>query len=295
MDQQSTDIYSRVTNQIIEAIEQGTQRCRLPWHITGAPIFQPTNALSKRGYRGVNLLSLWAIAQAKHYASGLWGTYRQWAQLGAQVRQGEKAALIVLWKLDEREPEPQQGEAEGEQRRVLLARGYSVFNAAQVDGYTVPETPQLSEHERIAQAEKFFAGVGVVVRHGGAEACYDVNQDLVWMPEYASFRNAVSYYSTLAHETTHWTGARSRLNRDLGERFGSDAYAMEELVAELGAAFVCSTLGLAVEPRPDHAAYIASWVRILKSDKKAIFTAASKAQQATDWMLQRADADRAAA
>ena len=174
-------------------------------------------------------------------------------------------------------------------------RGYSVFNAAQVDGYATPALPVLPEAERIDRAEAFFAALGADIRHGGSRACYVPSLDQIRMPLFAAFRDPVAYYATLAHEATHLTGHASRCNRHLRGRFGEEAYAAEELIAELGAAFVCADLALAPEPRPDHAAYVASWLRVLRGDKRAIFTAAAKAQQAADWMhaQQRAAAERA--
>lgn len=142
----------------------------------------------------------------------------------------------------------------------------------------------LSEDQRIAAAERFFVSSGATVRHGGNRAFYTPTGDFIQMPQFAQFVDAKSYYSVLAHEHTHWTGAKERLDRVFGARFGDAAYAFEELVAELGAAFLCAGLGLENEPRADHASYVASWLRTLKNDKKAIFKAASKAQAAADYL-----------
>jgi antirestriction protein ArdC len=142
--------------------------------------------------------------------------------------------------------------------------------------------------ERIAHAEEFFNRIGADLRHGGNRAFYTFNDDYIQMPPFAAFNDNVSYYSILAHEHTHWTAKESRCDRQLGKRFGDHAYAAEELIAELGAAFTCAHLGLSAEPREDHAQYLASWLKVLKADSRAIFTAASKAQQATDWMISRA-------
>ena len=280
------DIYEKVTNQIVAAIEAGAGNFRMPWHAAAGESPLPVNAASKRCYRGINVLALWAAAQAKSYASNVWATYKQWQELGAQVREGEKAALVVLWKFPERdaieeEPAEENGRKKG---RGVLARGYFVFNSEQVDGYTPPELPALDPSLRIKAAEDFFAALGADIRFGGVEAFYRPDEDYIQMPEYRHFRDVESFYSTLAHEAVHLSGAPGRLNRDLVTRFGSEAYAIEELVAELGAAFVCATLGISNEPRPDHAAYISSWLAALRRDKRAIFTAAAKAQAAVDWM-----------
>ena len=295
------DIYQRITDRIAAAIEAGAGTWQMPWHpgADGAAPRLPANAATGKPYRGVNTVVLWATAQAEGYPSAVWATYRQWAELGAQVRKGEQSSPVVFWKING----PDEGEdggtggggdggAAGEDgadgcRPRVFARGYSVFNAAQVDGYAAPALPMLPEPERIGHAEAFFAALGADIRHGGNRACYVPSLDQIRMPPFPAFRDAVAYYATLAHEATHLTGHPSRCSRDLLGRFGEEAYAAEELVAELGAAFICADLALAPEPRPDHAAYAASWLKVLRGDKRAIFTAAAKAQQAADWMHAR--------
>jgi antirestriction protein ArdC len=287
MNQQKTDIYERVTRQIIEAMERGAGSYRMPWHVTGADRFAPANAASKRPYRGINVLLLWLLAEHHGYTSGEWATYNQWQALGAQVRKGEKAELVVFWRISERSREETDDQEEPASNRSILARGYHVFNAAQVDGYAPKAAPVLSESERVESAERFFAGLGFNVEHGGNRACYSPEEDVIHMPPFSCFRNAASYYSVLGHEATHASGAKHRLDRDLKPRFAEESYAMEELVAELGAAFLCSALGLANEPRQEHAAYLTGWLKVLRQDKRAIFTAASQAQKAVDWMRLR--------
>ena len=168
-----------------------------------------------------------------------------------------------------------------------MARDYWVFNAAQVDGFTAVEESASSEEERISKAEEFFGALAIDMRAGGNRAFYQVQTDSVHMPAFNAFKEPLHYYSVLSHETTHWTAAPHRLNRDLSGRFGSESYAMEELIAELGAAFLCTELELPTDPREDHAPYIASWLKVLKNDKRAIFTAAAKAQEAVDWMAKK--------
>jgi antirestriction protein ArdC len=282
------DIYTRVTNQIVAVIEAGQTSYQMPWHRSATEFFRPTNISSKRLYRGINLLSLWSAALARGYESGFWGTYQQWKQVGAQVRRGEKSCEVVLWKpVEAKKQLSEQPEVNESRRNGIIALGYPVFNAAQVDGFIYACPRPLSEDERIKAAEDFFAELPADIRHGGNEAFFDVLGDYIQMPEFGRFRGAHFYYSTLAHESVHWTGAKPRLDRQLENRFGSEAYAVEELIAELGAAFLAAQLQLCSEPRGNHAAYIASWLRVLKSDKKAIFTAASKAQQAVDWLIAR--------
>jgi len=282
------DVYARVTAQIINAIEQGVGTWRMPWHISGRYAFSPINVASKKPYRGINTVCLWAAAQAKGYERGEWATYQQWLDKGAQVRKGEKATLVVFWKFANDSGESQEDGAESSRSRLLFTRGYSVFNAAQVDGYTPKVDADVPMPERIAHAEAFFGAIGASVQHGGNQAFYAPATDHIQMPPFGAFSDNVSYYSTLAHEHTHWTAPTARCDRQLGKRFGDNAYAAEELIAELGAAFTCAHLGLSTEPREDHAQYLASWLRVLKADSKAIFTAASKAQHATDWLIARA-------
>jgi antirestriction protein ArdC len=284
------DVYQRVTDQIVTAIEQGAGTWRLPWHTSGRFAFSPINVTSHKPYRGINTLCLWSAAQTKGYERGEWGTYQQWQERGAQVRKGERSTTVVFWKFANGSGETQEDSAEQPacSSRLLFTRGYSVFNAAQVDGYTPKADSDMPVLERIAQADAFFSSVGATVRHGGNQAFYSPASDHIQMPAFQAFKESVSYYSTLAHEHTHWTAPASRCDRQLGKRFGDSAYAAEELIAELGAAFACSHLGLSTEPRADHAQYIQSWLKVLKADKRAIFTAASKAQQACDWLVQRA-------
>jgi antirestriction protein ArdC len=287
--QEKRDVYRKVTDQIINAIEQGVGNWRMPWHTSGRFAFSPINVTSKKPYRGINTVCLWAAAQAKGYESGEWGTYQQWQERGAQVRKGEKSALVVFWKFANGSSESQDtSETTASSSRLLFTRGYSVFNATQVDGYTPKVDTERPMLERIEQADAFFRAIGSDLRHGGNQAFYSPSGDYVQIPPFQAFRENVSYYSVLAHEHTHWTANADRCNRELGKRFGDNAYAAEELIAELGAAFTCAHLGLTTEPREDHARYIQSWLKVLRADKRAIFTAASKAQQAADWMMQRA-------
>ena len=284
------DVYARVTAQIVTAIENGlTGNWRMPWHTSGRYAFSPINVVSKKPYRGINTVCLWAAAQAKGYELGEWGTYQQWRERGAQVRKGEKSTLVVFWKFASDSGESDDGDTpKASSSQLLFTREYSVFNACQVDGYTPKPDAERSRLQRIAQAEGFFGAIGADVRHGGNQAFYAPLTDHVQMPPFQSFRENAGYYSVLAHEHTHWTASASRCNRELGKRFGDSSYAAEELIAELGAAFTCAHLGLSTEPREDHAQYIQSWLKVLKADSRAIFTAASKAQQAADWLQRRA-------
>jgi antirestriction protein ArdC len=283
MKEQRFDIHQHITNQIVAAIEAGAGGFRLPWHRAAGNIMRPVNVASKKAYRGVNILALWAAADASGYQSGIWGTYRQWAEAGAQVKKGEKASYVVFYKEINVTAEEENQDDSGTR---LFARATPVFAAEQVEGYAPPAPPVLPSNpiEPIERAEAFIAATGANIVHGGSRACYVPRTDNIHMPCIDLFRDAEGYTSTKLHELTHWSGIESRCNRQFGKRFGDDAYAMEELVAELGAAFLCADLGVTDTPRADHAQYLDSWLRVLKADKKAIFTAASKASQAVDFL-----------
>lgn len=281
------DVYTRVTTKIIADLERGNLTWLQPWqaaHAAGS-ISRPLRSNGK-AYQGVNILMLWATAMERGFICPLWLTYKQAQELGGQVRKGEKGALVVYADALTRTETDEQGQ-EVEQR-IPFMKGYTVFNAEQVDGlpghFTATQTPLAVEpKERHALADRFFAATGADIQHGGNRAFYSPTEDRVQMPPFAAFRDAESYYATLAHELTHWTRHPSRLARDFGrKRWGDAGYAMEELVAEIGAAFLCADLGITPETREDHAAYVGSWLQVLKDDKRAIFTAASHAQRAID-------------
>lgn len=286
------DVYEAITNQIITAIEAGAGNVQLPWHRSGSSITRPVNIASGNGYRGVNTVALWAAADAFGYQQGVWGTYRQWQERGAQVRKGEKSSLIVFYKqFQPGETADSDDTADAAQRRIM-AKASRVFNLAQVDGYTPQSSlPEIDQITPEAKAEQCITATGADIHIGGEGAYYRPSTDTVHMPDRIRFTGTKTstptegWYATLLHELTHWSGAKHRLDRQFGERFGDDAYAMEELVAELGAAFLCGDLGITAEPRPDHAAYIHNWLRILKGDRKAIFTAASAANKAAEFIM----------
>lgn len=293
------DVHQAITNQIIAAIEAGPGKLQMPWHRSGANIMHPVNVASGNAYRGVNTVALWAAADACGYPHGLWGTYRQWQDCGAQVRKGEKSSLIVFYREFEQGDDAGDPSGDEDRRRRCMARASRVFNIAQVDGYVASEpSPEDNRVDPIASAEAFVATIGARIAEGGDRAFYDLREDAITMPDRFRFIDTKSgtateaWYATLLHELTHWTGAAHRLDRGFGERFGDDAYAMEELVAELGAAFLCGDLGISAEPRTDHAAYIDSWLRIFKGDRKAIFTAASAANKAAEYLASRAATER---
>jgi antirestriction protein ArdC len=203
---------------------------------------------------------LWGAAMERGYAAPIWMTFKQALELGGAVRKGERGSQVVFAsKVTRSETDAETGEES--ERDIPFLKGYTVFNVEQIDGlpehFHAPAAPRLDPVQRIARADAFFAATGASVRYGGNQAYYSVTSDFVQMPLFETFMDAESYYATLAHELTHWTRHPSRLDRSFGrKRFGDEGYAMEELVAELGAAFLSADLDLTPEPRADHAAYI---------------------------------------
>ena len=283
------DVYTRITSQIVANLEKGVRPWVKPWNAEHAA-GRITRPLRHNGqpYSGINILSLWMSATAQNFSAPIWMTFRQAIELDAHVRKGEKGSLVVFANsITRSEHDDQTGE--DTEREIPFMKGYTVFNVEQIDGlpeiYYAQAESTLDPVARIDHAEKFLHATGAVINHGGNRAYYSLSTDAVQMPPFESFRDANSYYSTLCHELTHWTSAKHRLDRDFGgHRFGSNAYAQEELVAELGAAFLCADLELAQEPREDHAAYLKSWLEVMKQDSRAIFTAAAHAQKAADFI-----------
>ena len=287
----NSHIHQEVTDKVIAAMAANPGQWTKPWSANG----RPKNATTGRRYSGVNILLLGMAGASKGYPSGLWASYKQWQGVGAQVRAGSSGTTIVYASTFTPK------DAEPDTKAIQFLKSTKVFNAAQVDGYTVEETTPTSIVQRLKDVDQFTHATGAEVRHGGDRAYYTPAQDFIGMPELSSFKDTSTgtatenMYGTLLHELTHWTGHKSRCDREFGKRFGTNAYAAEELVAELGASFLCAGLGLAIEPRLDHAQYLNSWIRLLKSDKRAIFTAASKASQAVEWLEQAQDEPQAQA
>jgi len=303
----ANELFDQITDQLVADIEAGAAAWRMPWHAL-ADAGTPTSA-DGRPYRGLNAVWLATVAAARDWSSGVWATYRGWQRHDAQVRRGEKATQVVLWKpttAQATDTDPGDEDEPTGRRRRLLARTYSVFAAEQVDGadeILARRAERLAERdtpERIAAADAYFAAVGATVVHGGNRACYQPATDTIRVPTLAQFDHAAHHAGTLAHEHVHWTGHPDRLDRDLTGRFGSDSYAAEELVAELGAAMWCAQMGLSAVTRRDHATYLAAWLRVLRADARALVTLASRAQAAVDHLNTRAghttgDADQEAA
>lgn len=279
------DVHQQVTAQIVKSIEEGVGKWKMPWHNGGAALTIPENVDTKNRYNGINILALWVAGMSRGYVRGTWGTYRQWQNQGAQVRKGEKSSIVVFYK----ELPAKEGEPEDSGR--MMARASAVFNAEQVDGYEAPALPdEDGDVPRLQRVERFIDCTRADIRIGGGRAYYRRSEDYIQMPKAGRFQGSKTssagdtYYQTLLHELCHWTGFESRCDRTMQKRFGDAAYAMEELVAELGSAYLCAELGISQEPRADHAEYIANWLQVLKNDNRAIFTAASQASKATAYL-----------
>lgn len=276
------DVYQEITNKIVAAMEHAG-RSGERWKLNSSGQGRPVNVRGM-AYRGVNVPILWAAAAEKSYTSATWGTFKAWQERDAYVRKGERGTGIVVWKRVDHQPKPGEDDA----GYSLFARGFHVFNAAQVNGYSEPQPANDSPSpmaQRIATIDAFMTATGATIEHHGVRAFYKhPPADKIVMPPLELFHDSWGYYATLLHEAVHWTGARPRLCRQMGKRFGDEAYAGEELVAEIGAAFMCADLGLADQPRDDHAAYVKNWIRALKNDNRAIFSAASEAQKACDFL-----------
>lgn len=277
------DTIEHITNELIKAIEAGAGEWRMPWSYADGAWF-PTNATTGVAYRGGNVISL-MVEQMNHgYTNPLWATYKQWTAVGGQVRKGERSTPLVFWAPVEKQ------NAKGEVSKTMIPNGFSVFNIAQQDGYEISEisgTSELEPGEYELWLNDWFANVPAQIGEG--KPCYIPSQDRVLMPPKAAFTSLENYWGTLAHELIHWTGHPSRLNREQRTSKMSAEYAMEELIAELGAAFTCGALGVPTANRQaDHASYLASWVRALKTEPGILWSVASLAQHAADhlWTYQ---------
>jgi len=267
-----TDLAKAVTDKLLALMETHGSRWTQPWVSNGLH----RSAISKKPYRGVNAM----LTGMAGYQSPFWATYRGWAELGAQVRKGEKSTLIVFWKgLTVKDKETD------EEKDILMSRFYPVFNSAQCDNAPTLEAEQRPTIERHEECERLIDASGVSITYGGDRAFYSPKVDRITLPDREQFNDAEAFYGTAFHEIGHATGHESRLNRPLIGRFGDKAYAFEELIAETTSALCCAATGISPEPRADHAQYLNNWLQALRDDKRAIFTAFSKAQAAADFIL----------
>lgn len=292
MQKQKRDVYQEVTDKIIEAMESNKAPWLKPWEDAkdGSPTL-PYNAASGGNYHGVNLMLLSMLP----YSSNAFVTYKQAQKLGGNVKKGEKGHLVIFWKFIEKTE--RDGNGRQTKERIPLLKHFTVFNLDQCEGINADKikSPEKSSHHTTGtEALDLVTNTGATVNHGGDVACFMPSQDIVCMPHQTQFKSEDHYSATLLHEATHWTGHKSRLDRDFSGRFGSEAYAFEELVAELGSAYLCASLNIRLD-NLQHPQYLANWLRVLKSDKKAIFTASSKAAKAADFILTSAETQAEAA
>lgn len=295
------NLYDEVTARIVAELEAGRVPWVQPWGRKGSTgPGLPRNALTGRSYSGVNVLILWGEVIAQGWPSQSWLTFRQAVEAGGCVRKGERGTTVVYADRFVPEGEKQRVEREGgDAKAVPFLKRFTVFNVAQCEGLRsglAADPAPLPEREIVPVAEAVIAASGVDFRIGGDRAFYVPGLDFVQVPPQPAFFEQINYYRTCLHELTHATGHPKRLARNITNTFGSKDYAREELVAEMGSAFLCAALG--IEPTVRHADYLASWLEVLREDNRAIFRAASQATKAADWLLARhteAQAERIAA
>jgi antirestriction protein ArdC len=272
-------LYESVTNNIIADLESGIAPWVKPWRNGNTGGILPMNAVTRRSYNGINIPILWNAQLTNGYKTASWMTYRQALELGAQVRGGEKSTHVIFTKqLNVKDEETDQ------EKKIGMLKAYSVFNVAQIDGVPAPKIGLVEEtpDQKRDHVLTFIAATKADIRIGGDRACYVPALDFICLPPEQAFKSREHFLATTLHECGHWSGHKSRLDRDLRSRFNEKAYAAEELIAELTAAFLCAYLGITGELR--HADYIATWISLLKEDDRAIFTAASKASQAANFL-----------
>lgn len=289
----TTDTYQIVTDQILDLLEQGVKPWAASWETSQTP-FQLPRRHNGEYYSGINIILLWIAMEKFGFVSPTFMTFKQAKELGGQVQKGSKGFKVVFSKSAVVDSEDNTN-PEAEETRRWFTRTYTVFNVTQIEGlpekYTAVPKPKntiTNPDERSQELDMFFDGIGADIRNGEYPA-YSPLGDYVKMPAFEKFERSTAYYSTLAHELVHWTGNSKRLDRKGGKSFGDTDYAKEELCAELGAAFIGAHLGFFVEEREDHASYLQSWLTKLKQDKRYFMTAASAAQKAVDFLIERAN------
>ena len=274
------DLYNKITSQITELMQQHGSDWTRPWTAADGG---PLNALTGDHYKGINTLLLNLEAGVNGYSKPYWATFKQWRMKGGSVRKGQKGTLCVFYKpIAINQPNE-------ELRTIPVMNHFFLFNADQVEGIELPETEESEAVEgRNHAVDDFLTSTGATIYEAGSRAYYRPSEDHICIPPFSAFSSSEMFYSTLLHELSHWSGHPTRLNRKEGMqgRFGSSAYAMEELVAELASAFLSIQLKVSHEPRKDHAQYLNSWIKVLGQDPKAFSSAASKAQQVADYLLE---------
>lgn len=289
MTKQTIDIHQQITNQIIEALETvSLDNYQAPFASLASGKL-PANPMTQQRYHGINTLVLWLHQQKNNFRSHEWGTFRQWKTIGATVKKGERSTMIIFYKRVEKKDIE-----ENEEEFYHCLKSYCVFNADQVDGYTPDIDTSAGVFGTVEQVEaidSFVHRTGAVIENDQDSAAFYPMDDKISMPKKELFFDTnqsatENYYAVLLHELTHWTGGSKRLDREqaLPSVHQKEGYAFEELIAELGSAFLCSQFGINQAGRDDHAIYIKSWLTALRNDKKYIFKAASNAQKAVDYL-----------
>jgi antirestriction protein ArdC len=280
------NIAEEITSRILEDLEKGVMPWEKPWK-QGRGLPLSVNAQTGKHYRGINVLVLWDEAVRKGYSSPAWVTFNQAKALKGTVRKGEKGTGVVFYKRLARTKRLNlEDEVLLEEQAFWVLRSYTVFNLDQVEGldHLKPQVEAVEPFQAIGAADKVLGESGARIFHSqGDRAFYDRMGDFINLPMKENFKDPQAYYGVALHELTHWTGHPNRLHREFGKRFGDQAYAFEELVAEMGAAFLCVSCGIPYTTR--HSDYIGDWVQVLKDHKRAIFTASAKAQAAMDFIL----------
>ena len=286
------DIHQEVTDTIISQLEKGTIPWRQPWQGQSSKgLFDlPYNMVTNNHYQGINIVLLWGATLEKNFDTAEWATFKQWSEKKESIRKGEKGSMIVYYDFLEKEDD------KGELQKIPYLKSYYVFNRCQLNSYNPqeakPETDITPLVRRIEVVDSFVENTQAVIEHGAGGAFYRPSEDKIYMPKIEAFQDTQSctategYYSTLLHELVHWSGAPKRLDRAKSKRFGDNQYAVEELVAELGSAFLCAEYDIGNVEKGDHANYIASWLKVLKDNKYCIVSAASEASKAVNYMKQ---------
>ena len=276
----STDFYQTITNQIIQALEAGIQPWVCPWDRTQATGL-PINASTHQPYQGMNIMLLWMSAAERNFSSPYWLTFKQAKDLGGKVRKGEKGTTIFFYSMVQKKG------VENEKEEVYpMLKTYTVFNLDQIDDFSLEQDEKNAprhEIELLEEVEAFIEATQAKITYGGQKAFFRPSTDIVVIPDRARFHSTADLYATIMHELMHWSGHKSRLDRDMKGVFGSKDYAQEELVAELGSAFLMATFGVVGEVQ--HKSYIASWLEALRNDKRYIFKAAAQASKAHQYLI----------
>ncbi|EHR2279923.1 DUF1738 domain-containing protein [Escherichia coli] len=278
-----TDIYQTVTDSIIAALETGVKPWVCPWQRTPGMSGLPSNYATGTAYSGMNIMLLWCSASKQGFCDSRWMTYKQAKAVGGQVRKGEHGTTAIFYTTLEKEND------NGETDYIPMLKTFTVFNVEQIDGLPLNDEAVFPAEtfEPLPRAEALFNSSGATIIEKGQNAFFTPLTDEIRLPERYLFIDAANFYATGLHELVHWSGAKSRLNREMKGKFGSEGYAFEELIAELGSAFLMADLGIVGEVQ--HESYIASWLKALRNDKRYIFKAASAASKAHLYLMNKAE------